>query len=167
MSRPASGDAEVLHDARETIACAKTVEQLRQAQAVVFPLDYAMSLADTAHAIGVSKGWACQLRRQFMLGHKAGAVDAPSAGGRKRENMSVDEEQEFLASFLESAAAGGILVVGQIKSALDKKLGRKVALASVYTSRGQDCPVFKCLKVVSHEGADSISSSLVKLKVLQ
>jgi len=132
MSRPASGDAEVLHDAREAIACAKTVEQLRQAQAVVFPLDYAMSLADTAHAIGVSKGWACQLRRQFMLGHKAGAVDAPSAGGRKRENMSVDEEQEFLASFLESAAAGGILVVGQIKSALDKKLGRKVALASVY-----------------------------------
>ena len=23
-----------------------------------------------------------------------------------------------------------------------------------YTLRGQDCPVFKCLKVVSHEGAE-------------
>jgi hypothetical protein len=50
MSRPASGDAEVLQNAREAIACAKTLEQLRQAQAVVFPLDYALSLADTAQA---------------------------------------------------------------------------------------------------------------------
>lgn len=132
MSRPASGDTEVLQDAREAIACAKTVKQLRQAQAVVFPLDYAMSLADTAQAIGVSKGWACQLRRQFMRGRKAVDTDAPVTGGRKRENMSVAKEREFLAPFLESAAAGGVLVVGQIKAALDKQLGREVALASVY-----------------------------------
>jgi hypothetical protein len=31
---------------------------------------------------------------------------------------------------LESAAAVGVLVVGKIKSALDKRLGREVALAS-------------------------------------
>ena len=132
MSRLASGDAEVLRVAREVIACAKTVAQLRQAQAVVFPLDYAMSLADTALAIGVSKGWACQLRREFMRGHKVGAADMPAPGGRKRQNMNVAQEREFLAPYLESAASGGILVVGQIKTALDKQLGREVALASVY-----------------------------------
>jgi hypothetical protein len=44
----------------------------------------------------------------------------------------VVQEREFLAPFLESAAAGGVLVVGQIKAALDKRLGRKVALASAY-----------------------------------
>lgn len=46
-------------NAREVIASAQTVEQLRQAHAVVLPLDYAMSLADTAQVIGVSPGWAC------------------------------------------------------------------------------------------------------------
>ena len=56
MSRPASGDAEVLQSAREVVANAQTVARLRQAQAVVLPLDYAMSLSDTAHAIGVSPG---------------------------------------------------------------------------------------------------------------
>jgi transposase len=132
MSRPASGDADVLQEAREAIASAKTVEQLRQAQAVVFPLDYAMSLSDTAQAIGLSRGWACQLRRQFMRGEKSGDADAPAAGGRKRENMSVAQEREFLAPFSESAANEGILVVGQIKAALDQRLGRKIALASVY-----------------------------------
>jgi len=132
MSRPASGDDRILMDAREAIASAQTVEQLRQAQAVVLPLDYAMSLADTAQVIGVSPGWACQLRRRFIHGHKAGAPDAPTAGGRKRQNMSLEEEREFLAPFLESAATGGVLVVGQIKAALDKRLGREVALASAY-----------------------------------
>ena len=132
MSRPASGDDRILMNAREAIASAQTVEQLRQAQAVVLPLDYAMSLADTAQVIGVSPGWACQLRRRFIHGHKAGAPDAPTAGGRKRQNMSLEEEREFLAPFLECAAAGGVLVVGQIKAALDKRLGREVALASAY-----------------------------------
>jgi len=132
MSRPASGDDRALISAREAIASAQTVEQLRQAQAVVLPLDYAMSLADTAQAIGVSPGWACQLRRRFIHGHKVGAPDAPTAGGRKRQNMSLEEEREFLAPFWESAAAGGVLVVGQIKAALDKRLGRAVALASAY-----------------------------------
>ena len=132
MSRPASGDDAVLMNAREAIASARTVEQLRQAQAVVLPLDYAMSLADTAQVIGVSPGWACQLRKRFMRGQVVGAPDAPTPGGRKRENMSVAQEREFLAPFLESAAAGGVLVVGQIKAALDKRLGREVALASAY-----------------------------------
>ena len=132
MSRPASGDDKVLANAREVIACAQTVEQLRQAQAVVLPLDYGMSLADTAQVIGVSTGWACQLRRRFIHGRLAGAADAPTAGGRKRQNMSLQEERAFLAPFLEQAASGGVLVVGQIKAALDKQLGREVALASAY-----------------------------------
>jgi hypothetical protein len=132
MSRPASGDDKVLERAREAITSAQTVEELRQAQAVVLPLDYAMSLADTALVIGVSPGWACQLRRRFIHGKKAGDPNAPTPGGRKRQNMSLQEEREFLAPFLESAAAGGVLVVGQIKVALDERLGRKVALASAY-----------------------------------
>ena len=56
----------------------------------------------------------------------------PKHGGRRRENMSRAEEEIFLAPFLEKAAAGGILVIREIKQALDEHLGRKTALASVY-----------------------------------
>jgi len=38
--------------------------------------------------------------------------------------MNVAQEREFLSPFLETAGAGGILVVAQIKTALDKQLGR-------------------------------------------
>jgi len=46
--------------------------------------------------------------------------------------MSVEEEKAFLAPFLEKAATGGILVVGEIKRALDEHLGRETALSSTY-----------------------------------
>ena len=132
MARPFTGDEEVLKNARLAIRGARTLEQFRQAQAVLLPLDYAMSLTDTAGAIGISPGWACQLRRRFIQNPSSGAADAPGAGGRKRQNMNLQEEREFLAPFLETAAQGGVLVVGQIKAALDKRLGREVALASAY-----------------------------------
>jgi hypothetical protein len=72
MSRPASGDAQALMDARQAIASAQTVEQLRQAQAVVLPIDYGLSLAETAQVIGVSPGCprcqnSCRLR--FSAGY--------------------------------------------------------------------------------------------------
>lgn len=135
----------MLLNARKAIASAQTVEQLRQAQAVVLPLDHGLSLADTARVIGVSPGWACQLRRRFMQGRIPGAPEAPTAGGRKRQNMTLQEEREFLAPFLAQAATGGVLVVGQIKAAVDKRLGRKVALASAYlpaapSRLAQACP---------------------------
>ena len=56
----------------------------------------------------------------------------PKQGGRRRENMSKDEEATFLTPFVDKAAAGGILVVTEIRQALEAYLGRKVALASVY-----------------------------------
>ena len=134
MSRPASADDEVLARAREVIACAQTLEQLRQTQAVVLPLDYGVSLADTAHVIGVSPGWACQLRRRFMSGQFAGAVDAPKAGGRKRQNMSLADEREFLAPFVEQAASGGVLVVDQPTSCCIGTTGEKAG------ARQAPCP---------------------------
>jgi len=132
MGRPASGSNEIVGRAREAIAQAKTVEQLRQAQAVVLPVDYGLSMEQTAQVVGVSAGWVCQLRRRFMAGQLAGAEGTPKRGGRQRQNMSEEQERAFLVPFFEQAAKGGVLVVGEIKAALDLRLGREVALASAY-----------------------------------
>ena len=132
MARPFTGDKETIEIAQIAIGQATTVDELRQAQAVLLPLLYGLSLEQTAQVIGVSPGWACQLRRRFIAGRFVGAVGAPAAGGRRRQNMTIEQESEFLAPFIEQARNGGILVVGQIKAALDKRLGRTVALSSTY-----------------------------------
>lgn len=131
MSRTARGQ-EVLEQAKACLIKAKTVNELRQAQAVVFPLELGLSLEQTAELIGVSEGWACQLRTRFI--HNGGQLDeaGPGRGGRRRENLSPEEEVEFLSPFLDKAKSGGILVASEIKPALEERLGRTVSLASVY-----------------------------------
>lgn len=132
MSRPASG-REVLEKAKALLKKARSVEELRQAQAVILPLERGCSMEDVAAIIGTSPGWACQLRIEFIRsGGKKSRCEKKHRGGRHRENMSLEEEEQFLAPFLDKAAVGGILVVGEIKKALDERLGRKTALASTY-----------------------------------
>lgn len=130
MARKASG-RDILEIAKTQLLKAKTATALRQAQAVVFPLEFGMSLEQTAAAIGVSPGWACQLRNRFM---KEGIISEENKprGGRHRFHMSIEEEEAFLLPFFEKAKIGGILVVGEIKEAMDRQLGRQVALASTY-----------------------------------
>ena len=66
----------------------RTVDELRQAQAVLLPLEFGLTLAQTAQATGVSVGWACQLRRRLILAGGPPEVERPRPGGRRRENMT-------------------------------------------------------------------------------
>lgn len=131
MARPASGK-ETLSRAKEHLAKARSIGELRQAQAVILPLEFGFTMDQVAAIIGVSKGWACQLRIDFIRSGGFGNRDKSQRGGRRRENMTREEETRFLAPFFEKATSGGILVVGEIKKALDEHLGRTTALASVY-----------------------------------
>jgi transposase len=129
MAPKAKGQS-VLEIAKSLMAKAMTANELRICQAVIFPLEYGMTTRQTASCIGRSVGWTTRNRNAFI---KAGGfVKNPRPGGRKRANMTVGEEKDFLEPFLEKARVGGILVAGDIHRALEERLGRKVALASAY-----------------------------------
>ena len=121
-----------LDAALQGIANATTVEQLRQAQAVVLPVLYGMSLEDSAKVIGTSKGWVCKQRNQFMQGKFAKDAHTSTRGGRQRQHFTHEQEAELLAPFLTQASQGGVLVVGQIKPLLEAALGKRMALSTVY-----------------------------------
>ena len=132
MARISRGE-EVVDSAMQVIANAVTVEQLRQAQAVVLPLRFAMSLAQTAEVTGLSVGWVSKQRNRFIQGKAVGDGAVPARGGRRRQNFTLQEEVAVLKPFLEQARMGGILVIGQIKHDLEAALGRPMSLSSVYT----------------------------------
>ncbi len=121
---------EMLEQAKAQLVRAKTVEQLRQAQAVVLPLSCGLSLEQTAALLGISVSWTCKLRTRFARGE---IIESKAdREHRPRQNMNPGEEAAFLAPFIEKARSGGMLVVSEIKRALDARLGRKTALASTY-----------------------------------
>jgi transposase len=130
MARTAGGH-QLLDRAKELLANARTVKELRQAQSVILPLELHLSLDQTSAITGISKRWVSQLRTEFIRAN--GSIERQtSRGGRHRENLSLAQEADFLSPFIEKAKVGGILVVSEIKTALQATLGRTVALASVY-----------------------------------
>ena len=130
MARTPSGH-QLLEKAKGLLASARTAKEVRQAQAVILPLEFNMSLDQTSAITGISKNWVCRLRTEFI--HADGNIERKkSHGGRRRENLSRDEEALFLVPFIEKAKVGGILIVSEIKDALEVRLGRPVALASAY-----------------------------------
>jgi transposase len=131
MARIARGQ-ESADSALLSIANAQTVEQLRQAQAVVLPLLFAMSLEQTAQITGLSVSWVSKQRNRFIQGKPVGDGSIPARGGRRRQNFTRQEEAALLQPFLEQAKQGGVLVIGQIKPHIEAALGRSVSLSSVY-----------------------------------
>ena len=63
MARIAGGMGD-LEWARSQVTSARTAEDLRQAQAVLLPLELGLSLGQTASAIGRSVSMTCKLRNR-------------------------------------------------------------------------------------------------------
>jgi hypothetical protein len=95
MARVVRGH-DVLDRAKRSIAEARTVEELRAAQAVVLPLECGLSLAQTASAIGVSVRWASALRNRYVRIARGEEAPKPRRGGRRRQNLKPDQEAQSL-----------------------------------------------------------------------
>jgi len=59
-------------------------------------------------------------------------IDKGRWGGRRRQNLSIQEEAQFLAEGIEKAKEDGVLVVPPIHAALEKRLGKAIAASTVY-----------------------------------
>ena len=60
------------------------------------------------------------------------AIETPGKGGRRRGYMSLEEEKNFLAQFMDSALTGLITNVTKIKRAYEAKIGQKVDQSTIY-----------------------------------
>ncbi len=54
-------------------------------------------------------------------------------GGRFRENLSAETESAVLGTFITRAASGGVIVVSEVKAALERAAGTTYHLNSIYT----------------------------------
>jgi len=53
-------------------------------------------------------------------------------GGRRRENMTLDEERRFLAQFAKAAGAGELLNIRELKIAYEAKIGHPTSDSTIY-----------------------------------
>lgn len=124
--------SEVLQKAMEAARKAKTADDLRAAQAVIFPGLFGMKDRDVAELLGRSRGSVIRMRKAFSQQHSGKELADRNWGGRRYGYMSVDQERQFLSRFLDQASLGGAVNAGEIKRAFEALVGHKVAKTTIY-----------------------------------
>ena len=100
---------------------------------MLLPLELGLSIEQTALAIGRSSGATCTMLTRFGK-VAAGEMLAPRSKRelRNRANSNLERERQILDEVLPDAATGGVVVIPRIKPAIEAKLGKALALSSVY-----------------------------------
>lgn len=109
----------------------KTKTQFQRVQCLWLRTSLGLSSHDVAIAIGWNASSVRHLQALFLKEGEA-VLQASKRGGRYRANITTDEENSFLASFLEKSVRGEILVVSEIKSAYEKIVGHAVPKSTIY-----------------------------------
>ena len=132
MSRPRRIEPHLVKQAEATVENATSLETLRQCQAVLLPALFGATLAQTASVLGVSRATVPRLQAAFRQQQSAPKVADRNWGGRRQFLLTEEQEVAFLKPWLESAAAGHLVVVSPIRAALAQRLGKTVKPSVVY-----------------------------------
>lgn len=119
--------------AAEVVVCKTSdVDELRQGQAILLPVLFGLSLSEVGQVMGRSKATVSRLQARFRTVQAGQESPRKNWGGRRRQNMSLEEESSFLEPFFEKAKKGGMVVVSSIKAAYEKAVGRSVPASTIY-----------------------------------
>ena len=135
MSKPLKFTSAAIRGARQALAKATTIEELRAAQAVLLPVDHGLSRMQTAVALGVGEATVGRLLRtaRTPAARRGKAAARPRPwGGRRRCLMTLEEEKAFLEPWAQQACTAGMLIVGPLRAALAQRLGRPLSASVVY-----------------------------------
>ena len=132
MGRRPDISAEMVEAAREAVRNTRDVGELRRAMSVVLSGVMGLTLPRVGEVIGRSRATVARLRAEFRGWLSGRPYRGKNWGGRRRTYLTFEEEKEFLSGFFEIASRGGILVVNEVRSALEKRLRHKVAETTVY-----------------------------------
>ena len=109
----------------------KVKSDFQRVQCVWLRAELGMDSATVGRAIGWAPGTVKKVWSQYFSEGESALIGI-GRGGRRRNNLSEDEEQRVLGPFFKKAASGGRLVVNEVKQAYEQAIGREVPKSTVY-----------------------------------
>jgi len=114
----------------------KTKADFRRVQCVWLRASLGLSNQEIAMAVGWSPNTVRAWHSRYLR-HGEDVLVGAGRGGRRHSYLRPDEEEVFLEGFLAQAERGGILVVGEIKAAYERRVGHTVPKSTVYRMLGR------------------------------
>jgi transposase len=115
---------------------AKTKGEFQRIQCVLLRAALGLSADKVALAIGWRPTSVRRLQARYLRQGEA-ALTGVGRGGRRRENLTVDQEQALLAKFEAKAERGGVLEASEVRAAYEQAVGHKVPKSTVYRMLGR------------------------------
>lgn len=116
---------------KELLKKSKTKADFQRVQCVWLRAELSLSSSQVAQAVSWSPGTVKRVWSQYLTkGEKA--LIGKGRGGRRHDNLSIEEEEKFLAYFFEKSKAGEVLVANEVKAAYEGVVGHKVPKSTVY-----------------------------------
>ena len=110
---------------------AKTKAEFQRVQCLWLRASLGLHHREVAQAVGWNPSHVKRVWSEYFK-QGAAALLRPGRGGRRRQNLTLTEEQALLDGFFSAATAGGVLVVDAVKAAYEQRLGRTVPKSTVY-----------------------------------
>ena len=127
--RPISEEA--TNTLKEFLKKTKSKADFQRVQCMWLRAAFSMSSDQVALAVGLSSATVKKLWSQyFSVGEEA--LIGRGRGGRRRANLSLEEEKKMLSQFFTKAKSGEILVVNEVKVAYEEAIGHSVPKSTVY-----------------------------------
>src|SRR5271167_1543609 len=115
---------------RRALKCEEGATVYRRIQMVLLRED-----GKTQPEIAELTGASLSTVNRAHMAYDSGGVNAlrpKPTGGRRRENMTLEEEKAFLTKFAKAAGAGELLNIGELKSAYEQEIGHATSNSTVY-----------------------------------
>ena len=125
------GDRATVERLAERLKKATSHAQYQRIQCVLIRATLGSSAAEIAQLLGWSTATVHVLHSRWAREGDS-VFDLRGRGGRRHQYLSVEQEQELLAPFVEQARAGGMLSVSEIQRAYEARTGVRVAPSTVY-----------------------------------
>lgn len=129
MTRKSCFTQEEIKKAQALRDRAQTPQEIRRALSVLLTTEARVESSEAARILGISERSLFRYRDSFRV------QESPTRstwGGRRRAFMTPEQEEEFLAPWLQKGKEGGVLTVPPIHAALVEKLGRPLPLSTTY-----------------------------------
>jgi len=116
---------------RQLMGKAKNLEEFKRFQCIHLRVNEGLTVKQISRIVGLAES---SIHNLHNLCRKKGvdALKAIGRGGRKRSYLSLEEEKIILEKICPEANQGGILEVGIIHKAFEKKVGHPVARYTIY-----------------------------------
>jgi transposase len=116
---------------KELLEDTVTKADFQRVQCLWLRAKFQMKSYQVGIAVGLSSGWVRQIQSRYFKAGESKLIGV-GRGGRRNQNLSLKEEDQLLARFVDKSKTGGVLVASEVKAAYEQAVGHKVYKSTVY-----------------------------------